>query len=236
MWSPSGRTSFQTRTTGIYRSMISECRRQSKNAGLWQYQTFRHGPILYWTARCALCARNFFFFFFFNGGTSVFLAGPHAVCPFGMADWLNRLQAFIIYTVFLIKKKKCKKSAVAFAASSVMPHGLITTEKTGRGSNTETGTAKPVSQFHHSHRIVDSSRQSPPDIDVCCVSAWSHNYGQQDIWHQEGCVQNKNALFTCTSAACVNCSLLQYSLNFFKFRDDKLLENNDLKFRKITLT
>ena len=26
---------------------------------------WNYGPILYWTARCALCARNFFFFFFF---------------------------------------------------------------------------------------------------------------------------------------------------------------------------
>ena len=55
----------------IYWSMISEWRQQSKSAGLWQYQTFRHGPILYWTASCALCARNTFslslsFFFFFS--------------------------------------------------------------------------------------------------------------------------------------------------------------------------
>ena len=28
-------------------------------------------------------------------------------CPFGMADWRNRLRAFIIYIVFPIKKKKC---------------------------------------------------------------------------------------------------------------------------------
>ena len=46
------------------------------------------------------------------------------MCPFGMADGLNRLQAFIAYTVFLIKKKKCKKSSVASAASAVALHGL----------------------------------------------------------------------------------------------------------------
>ena len=40
---------------------------------------------------------------FLYAGTTVFLAGTHAVCPFGMADWLNRLRAFINYTVFLIK-------------------------------------------------------------------------------------------------------------------------------------
>ena len=46
----------------------------------------------------------------------------HIRCAFGMADWLNRLRAFIIYTVFLIKKKKCKKSLVASATSSVAFH------------------------------------------------------------------------------------------------------------------
>ena len=126
-WSPCGRTSFQTRTTGIYRSMISEWRRQLKSAVLavtvsdlqaWTY------TILDW--QMTLCARNTsFFLFFLFSRTTVFLAGPHAVCPFGMADWLNRLRAFIIYTVFLIKKKKCKKkSSVASAASSVALHGL----------------------------------------------------------------------------------------------------------------
>ena len=33
-----------------------------------------------------------------------------------------------------------------------------------RRSNTEPGIAKPVTLFHHSHRIVESSRQSPPCI------------------------------------------------------------------------
>ena len=59
--------------------------------------------ILDW--QMALCARNTFFLSF----AYHFLAGPHAVCPFGMADWLNRLRAFIIYTVFLIKNKNVKK-------------------------------------------------------------------------------------------------------------------------------
>ena len=34
----------------------------------------------------------------------------------------------------------------------------------GRGSNTEPEIAKAVALFHHSHRIVDSSRQSSPGI------------------------------------------------------------------------
>ena len=40
----------------------------------------------------------------------------------------------------------------------------------GRGSNTEPGIAKPVAPFHHSHRIVDSSRQTSPDISPKTVS------------------------------------------------------------------
>ena len=48
-----------------------------------------------------------FFFFFFPHVLRSFWRG-HTVCPFGMANWLNRLRAFIIYIVFSIKKKKCK--------------------------------------------------------------------------------------------------------------------------------
>ena len=58
-WSPA----VFRRMTHIYRSMISEWRWQSKSTGLWQYQTFRYGPILYWTARCVLCVRNTFLSF-----------------------------------------------------------------------------------------------------------------------------------------------------------------------------
>ena len=47
--------------------------------------------------------------FFLFSCTTVFVVEPHVVCPFGMADWLNRLRAFIIHTVFLIRKK-CKKN------------------------------------------------------------------------------------------------------------------------------
>ena len=42
---------FKHRLLAYISWMISEWRRQSKSAGPWQYQTFRHGPILYWTAR-----------------------------------------------------------------------------------------------------------------------------------------------------------------------------------------
>ena len=114
---------FRYGLLSLYMSMISW---QSKSTGLWQYQTFRHGPRLYWTARCALCARNTFLFLF-PPHTTVFLAGPHVVCPFGMVDWLNLgLRAFIIYIMFLIKKKKCKKktSVASATASLVVLHGL----------------------------------------------------------------------------------------------------------------
>ena len=68
----------------------------------------------------------------------------HIRCAFGMADWLNRLRAFIIYTVFLIKKKKCKKSSVSSAASSVALHGLPEADHCGqrieyRTRNSEAG-------------------------------------------------------------------------------------------------
>ena len=36
----------------------------------------------------------------------------------------------------------------------------------GRGSNTEPEIAKSVAPFHHSHRIVDRSQQSSPDISL----------------------------------------------------------------------
>ena len=86
--------------TGIYKSMISEWRQQSKSAGLWQYQIFRHRPVLYNTGLpAALYAWETLLF---SLHTTVFLVEPHAVCPFGMADWLNQLWAFLIYTVFLI--------------------------------------------------------------------------------------------------------------------------------------
>ena len=88
------------------------------------------GMDLYYTGLLdARYALETLFFFFFYPRTTVFLAGPHAVCPFGMADWLNRLRVFIIYTVFLIKKKKCKKkkkskTIIGSLSSSVSLHGL----------------------------------------------------------------------------------------------------------------
>ena len=72
--------------------------------------------------------------------------------------------------MFLIKKKKCKKSSVSSAASSVALHGLPKQITAGKGSNTEPEIAKPVAPFHHSHRIVDSGRQSSPDISPKTVS------------------------------------------------------------------
>ena len=106
----------------------------------------------------ALCAKNASFSFFFFPRTTVFLVGPHAVCPFGMADWLNRLRAFIIYTAFLIKKKKCKKKIIG----SLLHYQKQITAS--RGSNTEPEIVKLIALFHHMHQIVDSSQQSSPGI------------------------------------------------------------------------
>ena len=62
--------------------------------------------------------------------------------------------------MFLIKKKKCKKSSVATAALLVATvallvalHGLPKAD-VGKGSNTEPGIPKPVAPFHHSHWIA----------------------------------------------------------------------------------
>ena len=59
-----------------------------------------------------------FFFFFFSAYYGLF---GGATC--GVTVW-NWLRAFIIYTVLLIKKKKCEKSSVASAALSVALCGL----------------------------------------------------------------------------------------------------------------
>ena len=107
-----GRTSFQTWTWSIYWHVyVHDIRMEAavekccsvivSDLQAWTY--------IYWTASCVLCMGNTFFFPFSFSHTMVFLVGPHALCLFGMADWLNQLRAFIIYTVFLVKKKKCKR-------------------------------------------------------------------------------------------------------------------------------
>ena len=127
-WSPCGRTAFQTRTTGTYRSMISEWRRQSKGSGLWQYQTFRHGPILYWTARCALWARNtsFFLLLFFRVLRSFWRGHMRCVHLEWRTDWIDCERSLFTPCSWLRRRnvKKKKKSSVASAASSVAVHGL----------------------------------------------------------------------------------------------------------------
>ena len=134
----------------------------------------------------------FFLLFFAHCGFCCCLGvGPHAVCQFGMADWLNRLRAFSYLHVFLIKKKKRKKSSVASAASSVALHGLPKADHCGQ--NIEPGTAKPDALFHHSHRIMDSSRQSSPDILPKSRAAFQR-FASTDAKHYVFCVSDtKNA-------------------------------------------
>ena len=135
----------------IYRSLISEWRQQSK-----KHWSVTASNLQAWMPATHYVQETLFSFF----RALVFLVGPHAItCSASVWNGrLNQLQAFIIYTVFLIKKKKCQKPLVASAAS------LVEADRAGRGSNTEPGIAKPVAPSHHSHRIMDSSQQSSPDI------------------------------------------------------------------------
>ena len=124
--------------------MISEWRRQSKSAGLWQYQTFRHGPRLHWTVKCALCARNTFLFLLFSFHIlwSFWRGHMWRVCLEWRTDWIDCEHSLFTLCSWLRRRKvKIKKSLVASAASSVA-----------------------LALFHHSHRIVDSSWQSSPCI------------------------------------------------------------------------
>ena len=137
---------------------------EKPGTGLWQYQTFtssgRHGP-LFWTASYALLyARETPFFFFpaycaglFGGATSVVRCH---VSIFGMADWrdwIRRPRAFIIYTLFLIKKKKCEKNNQNHRLSSASTRSRSRiTVAAGRGSTrwiqNHWDIAKPAALFH----------------------------------------------------------------------------------------
>ena len=112
-WSPCGRTSFQTRTTGIYRSMISEWRRQSKSAGLWQYQTFRHGPILLF----------FLFLFFFRVLRSFGRGHMRCVRLEWRTDWID-CECSLFTPCSWLRRRNVKQSSVASAALSEALHGL----------------------------------------------------------------------------------------------------------------
>ena len=102
--------------------MISEWRRQSKSAGLWQYQTFRHGPILYWTASCALCARNTFFSFS-RVLRSFWWGHMRCVRLEWRTDWID-CERSLFTPCSLLRRRNVKQSSVASAASSVALHGL----------------------------------------------------------------------------------------------------------------
>ena len=133
--------SFQTRTTGIYRSMLSKWRRQSKSTGLWQYQTFRHGPILYWTGRWRYaqetllffsCFLSFFFFFFFfflslsllfRVLRSFWQGHMRCVRLEWLTDWIGCERSLFTLCSWL-RRRNAKISSVASAASLVPLHGL----------------------------------------------------------------------------------------------------------------
>ena len=116
-------TPFQTRTlyTGndIYRSTISEWRRQSKSAGLWQYQTFRRGPVL----DCQLCAmreKNFCCCFcFFRALRSFWWCHMRHVSLEWRTDWIDFEPSLWTPCSWLRRNvKKPKQKTVVSAASS----------------------------------------------------------------------------------------------------------------------
>ncbi len=120
-----------------------------------------------WTYTILDCQLFFFFFFFFFW----FFVFVFWVFWFGMEDWLNRLQAFIIYTVFSIKQKCddyflifcCCCWSVASAASSVALHGLPEADHCGQRIEYKTRNSEAGCSIV-SYRIADSSRQSSPGI------------------------------------------------------------------------
>ena len=123
-------THFQTRTwlfggelcplawdTGMYRAIF-----QNGSRKVLVCDSIRPSGmdlcILDWQLH-AMHEKHFFLFFF----SHISLSGG-ATCSVSVWNGgLNQLWVLMIYTVFLIKKK-CKKSSVASAASSVVLHGL----------------------------------------------------------------------------------------------------------------
>ena len=91
-----------------------------------QYQTFRHGPILYWTARWRYALETLFSSFFL---TYYDLFG-RATC--GVSIWnggLTASTASVHYLHCVLDYEEClKKSLVASVASSVALHGLPETD------------------------------------------------------------------------------------------------------------
>ena len=181
--------------------MISEWRRQSKSAGLWhwQYQTFEHGSILCWTARWryALETPLSLSLSLFHVLRSFWRGHMRCVRLEWRTDWIDCERSLFTPCSWL-RRRNVKNPSVASAASSVALHGLPEADHCEQRIEYRTRIAKPVTLFHHSHRIVDSSQQSSPSISpkncfkygkfwgvdnfsyrldrstaLCCVSAWS---------------------------------------------------------------
>ena len=140
--------------------MISEWRRQSKSAGLWQYQTFRHGLR---DARYALYILLLFFSTYYG------LLG-RATCGVvrleWQTDWID-CECLLFTPCSWLRRRNVKKIIIGSLCCIVSSASWLTRSRSvtaSTGSNTKPGIVKPVALFHHSHRIVDSSRQSSPGI------------------------------------------------------------------------
>ena len=159
-------------------SMISEWRRQSKSAGLWQYQTFRHGPIIYWTARCATryaLETLFFFRILQSFGQGHMLC----VCLEWWTDWID-CEHSLFTLCSSLRRRAVKKN-----------HWYT--------SNTEPGIVKPVALFHHLHWIVDSSWQS--SLQVSHLKIASNMVSSEVlIISRINCYLNRSTALSCVSA------------------------------------
>ena len=69
--------------------MTSEWRRLSKSAGLWQHQTFRHGPILCWAARWRCALETLFSSFFLRVLKSFWRGHMRCVRLEWLTDWID---------------------------------------------------------------------------------------------------------------------------------------------------
>ena len=181
-------------TTGIYRSMISEWRRQSKSAGLWQYQT-------YTILDCQIRAMRYKHFFFFL----LFLRGYYGLSRGVRLEWRTDW------------RRNVKKSSVASAASSVALHRLPEADHCEqrieyRTRNSEASCSVrslasdcgvhnllQVSHIKIAWNMVSSEVSIISRINwyldrstALCVSVKRNVH--QDIWHQESRVNNKNTI------------------------------------------
>ena len=138
------------------------------SAGLWQYQTFRHGPVLY-ILDCQLRAMPYIYKF--RALWSFWWGRMQYVRLEWRTDWIDCEHSLFTPCSWLRRNvKKIIGSLCCIVGSALWLTKSRSLRTEDRGSNTELGIAKPVALFHHSHRIVESSWQSSPDISLKIAS------------------------------------------------------------------